>query len=84
MDKFINDKFISYKDIHNNADLIYVFYGYVYDFNFSSCFKIIKENKYLDNFFIRIKDTFKSDEITQNTEKLLKICNKYMDEKIEK
>ena len=84
MDKFINDKFISYKDIHNNADLIYVFYGYVYDFNFSSCFKIIKENKYLDNFLIRIKDTFKSDEITQNTEKLLKICNKYMDEKIEK
>lgn len=82
MEKFINDKFIRYKDIKNNADLIYVFYGYVYDFNFSNCYKLILKNKYLDRFFERIKDTFKDEEIISNTEKLLKICNDYMEEKI--
>ena len=84
MDKFINDRFIKYKDVKNNADLIYVFYGYVYDFNFLSCYKIIRKEKYLDNFYIRIKDTFESKEITKNTEKILKICNKYIDERLKK
>lgn len=79
MEKFINDRFIKYKDVKNNADLIFVFYGYIYDFNFPSCFKIIKKEKYLDNFLTRIKDTFDSEEITKNTEELLKICNEYMD-----
>ena len=79
MEKFIKDRFIKYKDVKNNADLIFVFYGYIYDFNFPSCFKIIKKEKYLDNFLTRIKDTFDSEEITKNTEELLKICNEYMD-----
>ena len=79
MEKFINDRFIKYKDVKNNADLIFVFYGYIYDFNFPSCFKIIKKEKYLDNFLTRIKNTFDSEEITKNTEELLKICNEYMD-----
>ncbi len=84
MDKFINDRFIKYKDIKNNADLIYVFYGYIYDFNFPNCFKIIKKNKYLDNFLTRIEETFKNEKIISNSKQLLQICNSYMDEEISK
>lgn len=82
MEKFINYRFIKYKDVKNNADLIYVFYGYIYDFNFSSCFKLVQSNKYLDKFLTRIKETFKDESIIKNTEKLLEICNKYMNERI--
>ncbi len=84
MDKFIKDKFIKYKDIKNNADLIYVFYGYIYDFNFPNCFKIIKKNKYLDKFLTRIEETFKDEKIISNSKQLLQICNSYMDEQISK
>ncbi len=84
MDKFIKDKFIKYKYIKNNADLIYVFYGYIYDFNFPNCFKIIKKNKYLDNFLNRIEETFKDEKIISNSKQLLQICNRYMDEEISK
>lgn len=82
MDVFINDKVIKYKDIKNNADLIYVFYGYIYDFNYPNCFKIIKENRYLERFLSRIEDTFEDEEIIQNTKKLLSICEDYMDKEI--
>ncbi len=82
MENFIKDRFIKYKDVKTNADLIYVFYGYIYDFNFSYCLKIVRDNKYLERFYKRIEETFKSEEINSNTKKLLKICNEYIDEQI--
>lgn len=84
MDCFINDRFINYKDIKTNADLIYVFYGYIYDFNFPYCLKIIRDNKYLEKFYNRIKETFKSENINRNTEKILDICDNFIKEEIEK
>lgn len=84
MNDFLYNKFISFKDVKNNADLIYVFYTYIYDLNFPSCFKIIKKNGYLSNFLGRIDETFKSEEITNVTKRLLNICNEYMDKKLEK
>jgi HD superfamily phosphohydrolase YqeK len=84
MDEFVNDRFVKYKNIKNNADLIFVFYGYVFDFNFPNCFKLIKKNKYLDNFLVRIENTFKDNKITNTTKELLNICNNYMNEEIEK
>ncbi len=84
MNCFINDRFINYKDIKTNADLIYVFYGYIYDFNFPYCLKIIRDNKYLEKFYNRIKETFKSENINRNTEKILDICDNFIKEEIEK
>lgn len=84
MNDFLYNKFISFKDVKNNADLIYVFYTYIYDLNFPSCFKIIKKNGYLSNFLSRIDETFKSEEITNVTKRLLNICNEYMDKELEK
>lgn len=82
MKKFEKEKLIDYKDIKNNADQIYAFYGYVLDFNFPSCFKIIKDNQYLEKFFVRIKDTFKDEDIINKTKRVLEICNKYMDKRL--
>ncbi len=84
LDKFKKDRFISYKDIKNNADQILAFYSYIYDFNFSYCLKIIKEKNYLEEFYGRVKETFKSCTITNKTKEVLDICNKYIEGEIEK
>lgn len=84
MNCFINDRFINYKDVKTNADLIYVFYGYIYDFNFPCCLKLIRDNNYLEKFCDRIKETFKSEEINKNTKKILEICNNFIEEEIKK
>lgn len=82
MEKFIKDRFVNYKDIKNNADQILAFYSYMYDFNFPYCLKIIKEKNYLEKFYERVKETFKSDKITNDTKIVLDSCNKYIDEKL--
>lgn len=82
MNEFENTHFISYKNIENNADLILAFYGYIFDFNFDYCLKNIKDKKFLEKFYQRIKDTFKSDYINKKVEKILYICNSYINEKI--
>ena len=84
MEKFKNEHFISYKYIENNADLILVFYGYIFDFNFNFCLRYIKNKKYLDSFYNRIKETFESEDINKDTKELLDICNNYIDEKVAK
>ena len=81
MDEFERTHFISYKDIKNNADLILAFYGYVFDFNYEYCLKNISENRYLERFYQRIKDTFKSYNINKKVDKVLDICNNYINEK---
>ena len=83
MDDFENLKLISYKDIANNADQIFAFYNYVLDFNYVASLKNIRQNKYLEKFTKRVEETFKDEEIIQNTNKLLKICNEFIDKKIE-
>ena len=82
MNEFENTHFISYKNIENNADLILAFYGYIFDFNFDYCLKNIKDKKFFFFFYQRIKDTFKSDYINKKVEKILYICNSYINEKI--
>ncbi|MGN1012578.1 MAG: HD domain-containing protein [Clostridia bacterium] len=82
LEKFKKNELIDYKDIKNNADQIYAFFGYIFDFNFPSSYKIIKESKYLEKFYDRIKDTFKSEDIISKTKELLEICNKYMDKEL--
>ena len=83
MEDFENLKLISYKDIVNNADQIFAFYNYVLDFNYVASLKNIRQNQYLEKFTKRIEETFKDEEIIQNANKLLKICNEFIDKKIE-
>ncbi|MBO5477381.1 MAG: HD domain-containing protein [Clostridia bacterium] len=76
--EFKEDHFVKYKDVKNNADLIPVFYGYIFDFNFPYALKLIQKNEYLENFALRIKESFKSDIIDRKVEEILEICNNYM------
>ncbi len=81
---FKDTHFIKYKDVKNNADLILVFYGYVFDFNFNYCLKYIMDEKYLQRFYERIKITFKSENINKKVKEVIEICNDYMKQKINK
>lgn len=81
---FIENKFINYKEIQNNADQILAFYNYIYDFNFPYCLKIIKDNKYLENFYNRVVETFNSESVAKKTKQVLEMCNKFIQEEIEK
>lgn len=76
--QFKEDHFVKYKYVKNNADIITVFYGYVFDFNFPYALKLIRENEYLEKFAVRIKETFKSEKIDKKVEEILEICNDYM------
>ena len=79
---FIENKYIDYKEIQNNADQILAFYNYIYDFNFPYCLKIIKEKKYLDLFYDRVVETFNNESISIKTKQILDMCNEFIDEKI--
>ena len=81
---FIENKFINYKEIQNNADQILAFYNYIYDFNFPYCLKIIKDNKYLENFYNRVVEKFNSESVAKKTKQVLEMCNKFIQEEIEK
>ena len=82
IDMFKQEKLLKYKDIKNNADLILVFYGYIFDFNFPYGLEIIRENKCLEDFAVRISNTFKSKKIDEDVQQIIKICNEYIDKKI--
>ena len=45
-----NNSPVNYSDIQNNADVIAIFYGYIYDLYFPITKKILYENKYLEIF----------------------------------
>lgn len=81
-EEFVKERFVNYKHIHNNADQILAFYSYLFDFNYPFCLKIISDKKYLESFYNRVVETFKSDSITQKTKEVLEMCNNYIKEKI--
>jgi hypothetical protein len=48
--ELFNEDTISYSKIKNNADVISIFYGYIYDLYFPATLEIISKEKYLDIF----------------------------------
>lgn len=79
---FIENKFINYKEIQNNADQILAFYNYVYDFNFPYCLKIIRDKRYLERFYDRVVDAFNNESISRKTKQVLDMCNEFIEENI--
>ena len=82
IEKFKKEHFLKYKELKNNAELTLVFYGYVYDFNFPICLKIIRDNKYLDKFYLRVVEKFKSEQVNRCIKEVLDMCNEYIDKTI--
>lgn len=78
MNQFVNLHVIDYADIKTNADVIVVFYAYIYDFNFDFSLKYLKDKMFLEKFTDRVIQNFKSDEIENQVNKLLRISNDYL------
>ncbi len=82
IEMYKKDRFVSYKYLKTNADQIVVFYGYVFDFNFPYCLKVIKGKKYLQNFTKRVSETFKSESIDKKVKDVENFSLAYIDEVI--
>jgi len=78
MNDFEKNHYSNYSKITNNADVITIFYSYVYDLYFPISLKVIYENKYLDKFSERVYSKFPSTTIHEQTKKLLQSCNNYL------
>ena len=81
MNDFFNKHCIYYPNIKSNADMITIFYAYIYDLYFPISLKIISDKKYLDKFTKRIHETFEAKKIHKQTDMLLEACHKYINEK---
>lgn len=78
MEQFEQGSIINYDWIKNNADLILAFYGYIYDLYFNKTLQIVKEETYLDIFYDRVLEVFKSEKIHEQLKKVHSIYQKYM------
>ncbi len=75
MNEFKNDKKVNYADIKNNADVIVIFYAYVYDLYFETTKNILKEKKYLEKFTEKVCENFKSKKIHTQVKEILEISS---------
>lgn len=79
--EFTEDKHINYGDIKNNADQIVIFYAYIYDFNFKFSLEYLKNRKYLQEFTKAVIQNFKAPKIEEQVKEILKISEKYINQK---
>ena len=75
MNEFKNDKKVNYADIKNNADVIVIFYAYVYDLYFETTKNILKEKNYLEKFTEKVCKNFKSEKIHTQVKEILEISS---------
>lgn len=75
MNEFKNDKKVNYADIKNNADVIVIFYAYVYDLYFETTNNILKEKNYLEKFTEKVCENFKSKKIHTQVKEILEISS---------
>ena len=78
LDSFYNNHQIIYKTITSNADVISIFYAYIFDLNFEKSIEIIKEHDYLDIFTERVYKQFSSPKIHEQTKNMLEACHNYI------
>lgn len=78
LEDFFNQTSINYSKITTNADVIAIFYGYIYDLYFGISKKIIYDNKYLEAFTERVYKTFESDKIHEQVKILLNESLNYL------
>lgn len=77
---FINHQKMDYKDIRTNIDCLVSWMGYIYDLNFKVSFNRIKQKQYINTITGRID--YKNEDTKQKIEKMKKIANDYIEQKI--
>ena len=78
MNDFIEHHFVNYSNIKSNSDLIPTFYAYIFDLYFPFSLNLLKKEKYLDKFTNRVYDNFTNSIVKQQTNQLLEISNKFI------
>ena len=81
MKEFKENQYINYGNIKNNADQIVIFYAYIYDFNFKFSLEYLKNRKYLQEFTKAVIQNFKAPKIEEQVKEILKISEKYINQK---
>lgn len=81
MHQFEQGTFVNYSDIHNNADMLLAFYGYIYDLNFNISLQYLVEKQYLDIFKTRVKEHFTSPIVHKQLEHIHNIYKNYITSK---
>ena len=81
MHQFEQGSFINYADIHNNADMLLAFYGYIYDLNFQSSLQYLAEKQYLDIFKNRVIKNFTSPIVHKQVEHIHTLYKQYLQTK---
>lgn len=77
--EFMEDKKIDYTKRETSADLLVCHFAYAYDLNFKETYKIIKENKYYDEIYIRF--IFNNKETMERYNKIYEKVKQYIEEK---
>lgn len=77
--EFKEDRVINYKNIQTNADLWIAHIAYVFDVNFKESYAILKEKNYINRIYERTG--FKKIKTIKESQELIKIVNKYIEEK---
>ena len=78
MDDFINEHFINYGDIKNNADQIPIFYAYIFDLYFDFSLNFLREKRYLEKFTDKVYDNFTNKDVKNQVKQILKISNIFL------
>ena len=78
MNDFTEHHFVNYSNIKSNSDLIPTFYAYIFDLYFPFSLNLLKKEKYLDKFTNRVYDNFTNSIVKQQTNQLLEISNKFI------
>ena len=78
MNDFKSKKALNYQKIHTNADMIVIFYAYIFDIYFKSTLNILKEKKFLETFTKRVLDHFPSPMIHSQVSKIQYFYKDYL------
>jgi len=79
MNDFKNKKALNYQKIHNNADMIIIFYAYIFDIYFKNTLSTLKEKKYLDIYTQRVLEHFSSPIIHSQISKIQDFYKDYLE-----
>lgn len=79
--EFVEEHSIIYKNRKTNADTLICQFAYVFDFNFEYGLKYVLDNKYYEKLYKRFN--FKDEKTKKQFERIYKITNNYIKQKVE-
>ena len=76
----LNRKDIYRKDLKSKTDRLSISLGFIFDMNFTSSIKLVKDKKYFDTIIDMYKKKTKNKELQEQLEEIRKVINNYIEE----